>query len=117
MGAGASGGGLFSSDGRLLGIVTSNTRHAASGRSFPRLSYAVASGALRPLWRLLEPHGAQAPAEKLAAVRAVGDALSAAWPLKTSPGLISDAPERLHGRERLARLVEGSGLQVSESKL
>ena len=40
---------MFSHGGQLLGLVTSNTRHAGSGRSFAKLNYSIASSALIPI--------------------------------------------------------------------
>ena len=51
--AGASGGAVVSACGRLAGLVTSNSRHAASGAPLPRLNYSIAAAALRPLWETL----------------------------------------------------------------
>jgi hypothetical protein len=47
--AGASGGALVDAGGRLLGLVTSNTRHHR-GATLPRWSYAIAADELAPLW-------------------------------------------------------------------
>jgi hypothetical protein len=50
--------------GHLAGLVTSNSRHAASGAPLPGLNYSVAAAALRPLWAALAalPHVDLAPA-------------------------------------------------------
>jgi len=48
--AGASGGALVDAGGRLLGLVTSNTRHHR-GATLPRWSYAIAADELAALWR------------------------------------------------------------------
>ncbi len=40
---------MFSQDGQLVGLVTSNTRHAGSGRNFAKLNYSIASSALLPI--------------------------------------------------------------------
>ena len=40
---------MFSHDGKLVGLVTSNTRHAGSGRTFAKVNYSIASSALIPV--------------------------------------------------------------------
>lgn len=40
---------MFSQSGKLIGLVTSNTRHAGSRRSFAKLNYSIASSALVPI--------------------------------------------------------------------
>ena len=56
--AGAGGGTVVNADGHVVGITTSNVRHAASGSTIPNLNFAVAVDALRPLWHLAaQPHG------------------------------------------------------------
>lgn len=44
---------MVSACGRLAGLVTSNSRHAATGAPLPGLNYSVAAAALRPLWDTL----------------------------------------------------------------
>ena len=51
--SGASGGAVISASGRLAALVTSNSRHAATGRPLPALNYSIAAAALRPLWETL----------------------------------------------------------------
>ena len=43
----------MSACGRLAGLVTSNSRHAATGAPLPGLNYSVAAAALKPLWEAL----------------------------------------------------------------
>lgn len=55
MNAGASGGALVDQSGCLLGLVTSNTKHATAG-SFFHLNFAIPERLLRPLWTHLQIH-------------------------------------------------------------
>jgi hypothetical protein len=60
--------------GHLAGLVTSNSRHAASGAPLPGLNYSVAAAALAPLWVALAaaPHADLAPALAAGAGLSVG---------------------------------------------
>lgn len=62
--SGASGGAVVSASGCLAALVTSNSRHAATGRPLPALNYSIAAAALRPLWDTLAavPYADLAPA-------------------------------------------------------
>ena len=62
--SGASGGAVISASGRLAALVTSNSRHATTGRPLPALNYSIAAAALRPLWETLAaaPYSDLAPA-------------------------------------------------------
>ena len=51
--AGASGGAMLDGAGRMLGLITSNTRHA-SGRTIPHLNFSIPAAWLQRLWAYLQ---------------------------------------------------------------
>lgn len=46
---GASGGGLFNREGKLIGLVTSNTKHTDTGICFTKLNYSIGVALLAPV--------------------------------------------------------------------
>jgi hypothetical protein len=98
---------VFSDHGHLLGLVTSNTRHAYSGRSFSRLNYSVAAGALRPIWEILLRGDLEGVG--LAALDVQSAELSAIWGLKAPPSVLG-VGQGSGGAARLSELLRGSGL-------
>lgn len=112
--SGASGGGLFDGGGRLIGLVTSNTRHYR-GATLPRWSYAIAADELAPLWAWaaegpgLEPSGggaisARRRGEWLARLEALDLQYSAGhrlWALKATEVAGDEAADHPQPRSKL----------------
>ena len=113
--AGASGGAVVNADGCVVGIVTSNARHSASGATIPNLNFAVAVDALRALWQLAaQPQGLTHTALQQLDIRDA--ALLDTWTISKPP----ESPfvgggrgkPRLQGSARLAELLSNSRLGV-----
>ena len=95
--------------GYLLGMVTSNTRHLATGRSLARLNYSLPAAALRPLWDLLR----SSPSADLEAIRQLdvdSPSLRRVWAL--SAGLSPDSGSN-GATERLQRLLRDKSIDVN----
>ncbi|CAL5225546.1 g8379 [Coccomyxa viridis] len=106
---GASGGAVIDEAGYLLGMVTSNTRHLATGRSLARLNYSLPAAALRPLWDLLR----SSPSADLEAIRQLdvdSPSLRRVWAL--SAGLSPDSGSN-GATERLQRLLRDKSIDVN----
>ena len=120
--AGASGGAIVNVDGLVVGITTSNARHAASGSTIPNLNFAVAVDALQPLWHLAaQPHGLT-PAQ-LQQLDIKDAALLDIWTiskppehstLKKKPNLLGEAGSE--GSARLAELLSKRRLEGLPAK-
>jgi S1-C subfamily serine protease len=105
---GASGGAVIDESGCLVGMVTSNTRHVATGHSMPHLNFSLPAAALRPLWACLQ-------ADPVADVGALGQldvdtpALRQVWALSSGLGP-GDGVD--WARERLRRLLKERRIQM-----
>ena len=111
--AGASGGAVVNADGCLVGITTSNARHAASGSTIPNLNFAVAADALRAVWQLAaQPQGLTHTALQQLDIK--DDALLDIWTISKPPGkaiiAVGRRDSRLQGSARLADLLSKSNL-------
>ena len=94
--------------GCLLGMVTSNTKHLATGRSLARLNYSLPAAALRPLWSLLR----SSPLADVEAIRQLdvdSPALRRVWAL--TAGLLPDSGSN-GATERLQRLLRDKSIEV-----
>ena len=110
--AGGSGGGVFNRDGHLIGVVTSNTRHAGSGRSFARLNYSIASSALIPIVDAVCKQ--QISAVNWAALDTQDAAVAAIWELRDE----MQRPGKPHGSvQRLEKVLEESVNKDNSDKL
>lgn len=107
--AGASGGAVIDAAGQLLGLVTSNTKHTATGHSLARLNYSLPATALRPLWNLLRS-SPTADSEAIRQLDADSPALRRVWALSSglSPDTGSDG-----GTERLQRLLKEKSIEMA----
>jgi len=105
----------MSPKGELLGLVTSNTRHAASGRSFARINYSVAAGVLRPICEVLRDGVGEVEGVRssLAALEARSAELGGVWGLQAAPGVLGGG-RGSQGAARLSELLQGSGLVPSK---
>ena len=106
--AGASGGGVFNALGELSGLVTSNTKHASSGRNFAKLNYSIAAAALIPI--LTQISTRQSNEVDWASLDVHSIRLSQLWDLKGSPPVLSGSIGRSHGSQRLRELLENSAI-------
>ena len=111
---------MLSADGRLVGLVTSNTKHAGTQRSIPKLNYSIAAGALTPVVSIL----LQGPlnASKLAKLdrekREEETKGSFLWSLRTPPSVLANREGgRSQGAGRLSELLQQSGMELNQSKL
>lgn len=113
--AGASGGAVVNADGCVVGIITSNARHSASGATIPNLNFAVAVDALRALWQLAaQPKGITHTALQRLDIKDA--ALLDIWTISKPP----ESPFagggwgklRLQGSARLAELLSNNRLGV-----
>ena len=95
--------------GRLLGLVTSNTKHTATGSSLVRLNYSLPAAVLRPLWRLLRS-SPSADVEAIRQLDADSPALRRVWAL--SSGLSPDTGSN-GATERLQRLLSDKSIEVA----
>ena len=106
---------MLSADGRLIGLVTSNTKHAGTQRSIPKLNYSIAAQALTPLLSIL----LQGPfnASKLAKLDTEDALLSAIWSLRAPPSVLANREGgRSQGAGRLSELLQQSGIELSQSQ-
>lgn len=113
--AGASGGALVNADGCVVGIVTSNARHSASGATIPNLNFAVAVDALRALWQLAaQPQGLTHTIMQQLDIR--DPALLDIWTISKPPEspIVGEGRGKpgLQGSARLAELLSKSRLGV-----
>lgn len=113
--AGASGGAVVNADGCVVGIITSNARHSASGATIPNLNFAVAVEALRALWQLAaQPKGITHTALQRLDIKDA--ALLDIWTISKPP----ESPfvggghgkPRVQGSARLAELLSNKHLGV-----
>ena len=121
--AGASGGAVVNADAHVVGITTSNARHASSGSTIPNLNFAVAVDALRPLWHLAaQPEGLTHPCLQQLDIKDA--ALSDIWTIskppeestfKKKPNFPGDTGSQ--GPARLAELLSKGRLGDLRSKL
>lgn len=113
--SGASGGAVISASGRLAALVTSNSRHAATGRPLPALNYSIAAAALRPLWETL----AAAPYADLAAALACSQpGCDPGFPMAGSPEADGAGLAQAETRAgAVAGLASGSGSSSGQAAL
>lgn len=106
--AGASGGAVIDESGCLVGMVTSNTRHIATGQSLPHLNFSLHAAALRPLWACLRA-SLVADAGPLLQLDVDTPALRQVWALSSGlvPGDGSDG-----ATERLRRLLKDRRIEM-----
>lgn len=97
---------MFNSRGELIGLVTSNTMHAASGRRFSKLNYSIAGPALTPIVDSLAQHDVCSIA--WTALDTNSAALTGIWELKQTPQTL-DEGKKSHGACRLKELLGQSG--------
>lgn len=93
--------------------MTSNTRHAASGRSFPRLNFSIAAAALEPTWHLLRSNPSLGPSA-FAALDEESEELRALWMLREPPNVLGGRQRSEEPLQRLSRLLEMSGVQLEQ---
>ncbi|KAK9824639.1 hypothetical protein WJX72_011986 [[Myrmecia] bisecta] len=111
---GASGGAVLGTDGRLVGLVTSNARHMASSTTVPNLNFSIAAAALRPLWEYAAVSPVLDPTA-LTTLDVRSDSLARLWALTAfrpaTPTQTSPLGGRPAGRDKLAKLLADAGLQ------
>ena len=108
---------MLSADGRLVGLVTSNTKHAGTQRSIPKLNYSIAAQALAPVLSILlqGPFNAS-KLEKLE--REERERGMEIWSLREPPSvLVNKDGGRSQGAGRLSELLQQSGMELNQSKL
>ncbi|KAF8057630.1 DEG15 [Scenedesmus sp. PABB004] len=117
--AGASGGALVNASGRLVGLVTSNSRHV-SGATLPHFAFCAAADELRPLWAWAARHGAGAGAagalRELRALDVRDAAGNALWGLLPPPRE-EGASSSGGGGGALARMDERLAALLPRSRL
>ena len=105
---------MVGADGCLVGLVTSNARHAGTGAILPNLNFCLATEALRPLWALLaaQPgHGARtgsALQDTLRELDVGNEALKSVWALSMVAQPRDGQPEQAGAR--LQRLLKQRGV-------
>lgn len=109
--AGASGGAVIDQAGLLFGMVTSNTKHLATGRFIPRLNYSMPAAVLRPLWHLLR----SSPSADIEAIKQLdldSPALRSVWALSSG---LSPGSESNGATKRLQRLLKDRSIDAAAS--
>lgn len=102
---------MVNQHGHLLGLVTSNTRHAPSGRTFAKVNYSVAAGALRPICEVLQTGDLEGWGQDLAALDARSLELhGSVWGPQKAPQGVLGKGQGPQGAMRLTELLQGSGL-------
>ena len=106
--AGASGGGVFSRTGHLVGLVTSTSRLIATGAGIPKLNYSISKGVLSLVCLAIARADCVADAlthldRKLASCREL-------WTLANSLTDLQDPNRRFGGSDRLSQLLKDRGL-------
>lgn len=77
---GASGGAVVNSDGRMIGLVTSNARHGG-GTIIPHLNFSLPCAALKPVFEFADKQDASL----LQALDNPNEIISSIWALQTPP--------------------------------
>ena len=110
--SGASGGSVINARGEIVGLITSNTRHTGSGRSFAKLNYSIAADTLRPI--LLALLHEELNSIKWSALDCLTKPERDAWQLTKIPEL-PPGSGKLRGAQRFKQLLRRPGMEDIEA--